>query len=247
MTDATGRKDAERAYPAQLDDSGRAWLRTKPFGGPTRETARHLIDAGYVIQLFGISPDRRLEICEMGCGSGWLSLLLGRAGADVVGIDLSPDMIASANQRREEERLPNVTFIVGDMEEVPSELANRFDRCLFYEALHHSPDAGAALRSARRMLRTGGEVLLVEPNWKHRFEGRAATRRYGVTECGYSSRQLKGLLRAAGFVDIERFHNNRKRLFANGVGDTLAHLAEPLVYRSLAPFWTANWLRARAG
>ena len=192
MTPPPRGKAAERAYPSRLDESGQSWLPPSPSAVRRAKTGRHLIDAGYLIQLLGIAPQPRLEICEMGCGSGWMSLLLGRAGADVVGIDLSPDMIAIANQRRDDEGLPNVTFLVGDMEEVPPKLVDRFDRCLFYEALHHSPDAGAALRSARRMLRTGGQVVLVEPNWKHRFQGRAATRKYGVTECGYSSRQLKG-------------------------------------------------------
>ena len=50
-------------------------------------------------------------------------------------------------------------------------------------------------------------------------------------------------MREAGFKDIRRFHNNRKRLYSNAPGDTAAQLAEPLVYRLLAPFWTQIWLR----
>src|SRR5204863_7906986 len=68
----------------------------------------------------------------------------------------------------------------------------------------------------------------------------------GVTDLGYSPRKLKRLLREAGFTDIRRFHNNRKRLFSNSPLDVAAHLAEPLVYRPLAPFWTPIWLRAAA-
>ncbi len=87
----------------------------------------------------------------------------------------------------------------------------------------------------------------MEPNWKHRFQGREASDAYGTTELGYSSRRLKALLREAGFVDVRRFHNNRKRLYSNAPSSTAAHLVEPLVYRLLAPFWTQIWLRARAG
>ena len=90
-------------------------------------------------------------------------------------------------------------------------------------------------------------MLVAEPNWKQRYQGRGASDEYGTTELGYSSRRLKKLLREAGFKDIRRFHNNRKRLYSNAPGDTAAHLAEPLVYRLLAPFWTQIWLRARAG
>jgi len=63
---------------------------------------------------------------------------------------------------------------------------------------------------------------------------------------GYSPRGLKGLLRQQGFKEIRRFHNTRKRLFSNSPRDTAAHLAEPLVYRLLGPWWTQIWLRARA-
>jgi hypothetical protein len=63
---------------------------------------------------------------------------------------------------------------------------------------------------------------------------------------GYWPRQLKRLLREAGFTDIARFHNNRKRLFSNSPREIAAHVAEPLAYRTLAPFWTQIWLRATA-
>jgi hypothetical protein len=54
------------------------------------------------------------------------------------------------------------------------------------------------------------------------------------------------MLRAAGFTDIRRFHNNRKRLFGNRPREVAAHLAEPLVFRVLGPWWTQIWLRATA-
>ena len=73
-----------------------------------------------------------------------------------------------------------------------------------------------------------------------------ASSEYGTTELGYTSRRLKHHLREAGFVDIRRFHTNRKRLYSNTPNDVLSHFAEPVVYRVLAPFWTQIWLRARA-
>ncbi len=126
------------------------------------------------------------------------------------------------------------------MEEL--DLGRRFDACLLYDALHHSPRADLVFATAHRALKPGGRLLLAEPNWKHRFQGRDASGEYGVTELGYSPRRLKRLLRGAGFTEIRRFHNTRKRLFSNSPGDMAAHVAEPLVYRILAPFWTQIWL-----
>jgi 2-polyprenyl-3-methyl-5-hydroxy-6-metoxy-1,4-benzoquinol methylase len=152
-------------------------------------------------------------------------------------------MIEIARELAAEEGL-EIHYEAADMERL--DLAHRFDSCLLYDALHHSPRADLVFQTAHRALKPGGHLLLAEPNWKHRFQGREAAGTYGVTELGYSPRILKRLLRQAGFVEIERFHNNRKRLFSNRPRQVAAHLVEPLVYRLLAPMWTQIWLRARA-
>jgi len=235
------RKQAEIDYPAAIGEAGRAWLRSKPFANTPRESARLLIDFGYVLQLLDLRPG--MSLCELGCGPGWMTRFAARHGVQAEGYDISPDMIAIARELAEQEGL-DVRFEVADMEQL--DLGRRFDTCLVYQALHHTPRADLVLAAARRALVPDGRLLLSEPNWKHRFDGHQTAAAYGVTDLGYSPRKLKRLLREAGFTDIRRFHNNRKRLFSNSPLDVAAHLAEPLVYRALAPFWTQIWLRATA-
>jgi len=62
------RKQAEIDYPTRVGDEGRAWIRSKPFGHNPRETARFLIDFGYVLQLLDLHAGSSLV--ELGCGSG---------------------------------------------------------------------------------------------------------------------------------------------------------------------------------
>jgi SAM-dependent methyltransferase len=154
---------------------------------------------------------------------------------------------------REQAALEHVdaAYEVGDMEEL--DLGRRFDACLVYEALHHSDRPELVLRSAHRALRPGGRLLLVEPNWAHRFFGREATRIWGTTENGFSTFRLKRLARREGFVDVRRFHSNRRILYAdrpllygNRPLEVAQHLVEPLVYRVFAPFWAQIWIRATA-
>ena len=236
------RKQAEIDYPTRVGDEGRDWIRSKPFRHNPRESARFLIDFGYVLQLLDLHVGTSLV--ELGCGSGWMTRLAARHGVQAEGYDISPEMIAIAREEAAREGL-DVVFEAGDYEQL--DLGRRFDACLIYDALHHSARPELVLAAAKRALKPGGRLLLVEPNWKHRFQGREASDAYGTTELGYSSRRLKALLREAGFVDVRRFHNNRKRLYSNAPSSTAAHLVEPLVYRLLAPFWTQIWLRARAG
>ncbi len=242
------RKLAEVEYPEHLDEEGRTWLRTKPFLGPPEAAARHLLDVSSVVSLLEIAEGRSL--CHLGCGTGWLTLFAARCGATVEGYDISPGMIEIARDNAAEQGL-DATFEVGDYESL--DLERRFDLCLVYEALHHSHRPELVLRTARRALRPGGRLLLVEPNWAHRYFGRDATSRFGTTENGYSTRHLKRALRAEGFVDVRRFHSNRRirfqgrpMLYGNGPVDIAQHLVEPLVYRVFAPFWAQIWLRARA-
>jgi 2-polyprenyl-3-methyl-5-hydroxy-6-metoxy-1,4-benzoquinol methylase len=241
VTGEGARKQAEIDYPRAAGEEGRAWIRSKPFGHDPRETARLLIDFGYVLQLLDLHAGTTL--CELGCGSGWMTRFAARHGVQAEGYDISPEMIEIAREQAEAENL-DVRFEAADMEQL--DLGHRFDACLVYDALHHSPRADLVLTTAHRALKPGGRLLLAEPNWKHRFQGRDAAGEYGVTELGYTPRKLKKLLRDAGFTDVRRFHNNRKRLFSNTPRETAAHLAEPLVYRLLGPFWTQIWLRARA-
>ena len=235
------RKQAEIDYPAAIGEDGRAWLRSKPFGNTPRESARLLVDFGYVLQLLDLREG--MSLCELGCGSGWMTRFAARHGLQAEGYDISPDMIEIARELAREEGL-DARFEAADYEEL--DLGRRFDACLLYDALHHSPRADLVFATAHRALKPGGRLLLAEPNWKHRFQGRDAAGEYGVTELGYTPRRLKQLLRAHCFTEIRRFHNTRKRLYSNAPRDVLEHLAEPLVYRALGPFWTQIWLRARA-
>jgi 2-polyprenyl-3-methyl-5-hydroxy-6-metoxy-1,4-benzoquinol methylase len=235
------RKQAEIDYPRAIGEEGRAWLRSKPFRSTPDETARLLLDFAHVVQLLELQPG--VTFCELGCGPGWISRLATRQGVQCEGYDIAPEMIEIAREVAADEGL-DVRYEVGDMEQL--DLGRRFDTCLLYDALHHSPRADLVLASAHAALKPGGRLLLAEPNWVHRFGGRHASGDYGVTELGYTPRRLKRLLREQGFTGTERFHPVRRGLPGNAPRDVAKHLTGPFVHRALAPVMTQIWLRARA-
>src|SRR5438874_5131913 len=109
MPDA--RKQAEIDYPQAIGESGRAWLRSKPFGNEPRESARLLIDFGYVLQLLDLRAG--MSLCELGCGSGWMTRFAARHGLHAEGYDISPEMIEIARELAAEEGL-DVHYETGD-------------------------------------------------------------------------------------------------------------------------------------
>ena len=58
-------------------------------------------------------------VLELGCGTGRISLPLGRAGVPLVGIDRSVPMLARARQRVRRSRLDNVQLVRGDIRTLP--------------------------------------------------------------------------------------------------------------------------------
>ena len=74
------------------------------FGGPARGAAAVLLDA---LRRRGVTSGR---VVDLACGSGILSERLSDAAFDVLGIDLSPDMLALARRRA-----PKATFVEGSL------------------------------------------------------------------------------------------------------------------------------------
>ena len=105
------RKQAEIDYPAAIGEAGRVWLRSKPFGNTPRESARLLVDFGYIVQLLDLREG--MSLCELGCGSGWMTRFAARHGLQAEGYDISPDMIEIARELAAEEGL-DVHFEAAD-------------------------------------------------------------------------------------------------------------------------------------
>lgn len=99
------------------------------------------------------------RILDAGCGAGPLAIELAHRGADVLGVDLSPQMVEHANEALPEIRSGgSVTLIAGDML-APEHGA--FDAVVSMDALiHYSADdagkaiAGLAQRTSRKMVFT---------------------------------------------------------------------------------------------
>jgi len=99
-------------------------------------------------------PLSGLKILDVGCGTGILCEPLARLGADVVGIDASPEMINFAKQRQEtalaDSNLDDIksieflnTTIEGLRESLPN-LGNTFDLVVSSEVIEHIDDSQKA-------------------------------------------------------------------------------------------------------
>ena len=104
------------------------------------------------------------RILDGGCGSGRLSFVLEKLGADdVVGIDVSGFAIETAERYREHLDVDRVSFRQGSLLDLPFD-DHSFDLVFSMGVLHHTPDWKKGLAELIRVLKPGGDGLLMYLN-----------------------------------------------------------------------------------
>jgi 2-polyprenyl-3-methyl-5-hydroxy-6-metoxy-1,4-benzoquinol methylase len=100
-----------------------------------------------------------MTVLELGCGTGSLTRELARSGADVVAIDVSPDLLEIAKTNCS---APNVRYQIQNAYSLSYSEAV-FDSVVGSSILHHV-EIKEALRDVYRVLKPAGSIYFTEPN-----------------------------------------------------------------------------------
>jgi ubiquinone/menaquinone biosynthesis C-methylase UbiE len=143
------------------------------------------------------------RVLDLGCGEGDFAAAAAEAGAgEVLGVDVSGVAVQRARRRHPELRFERFKDVL------PAPDAS-FDLVWCSEVLEHVVDTAALLSEARRVLRTGGFLLVTTPShglgrraalafrgWERHFDPQGPDLRF------YTARSLRDLLRDFGFEDL---------------------------------------------
>jgi SAM-dependent methyltransferase len=147
------------------------------------------------------------RVLDAGCGEGWFAAALARAGAEVVALDAAAEAV-----RRTLARHPGLDARVADCEAGLPLADASFDAVWAGETIEHVADTAGCLSELRRVLRSGGSLLLSTPGhgpltrlrlglargaFEARFDPRADHLRF------YTRRSLYDLLADFRFEDVE--------------------------------------------
>jgi trans-aconitate 2-methyltransferase len=99
-----------------------------------------------------LKPQAGERILDLGCGPGQLTKKIAESGAEVVGLDASPEMIGQARQN-----YPELRFVLQDAAAMNYE--SEFDAVFSNAALHWMLDPVAVVRGVSRALKTGGRFV----------------------------------------------------------------------------------------
>jgi ubiquinone/menaquinone biosynthesis C-methylase UbiE/DNA-binding transcriptional ArsR family regulator len=140
-----------------------------------------------------------VTIADLGAGEGSFALLLAQRAVRVIAVDSSARMIEVGREEALRNRIANVEFRLGDMEEIPIG-AGEVDLVWISQSLHHALHPERALQEAARILAPGGRVVILDLA-RHRFE--EARELYADEWLGFSESDLESMLAHAGFTAIE--------------------------------------------
>lgn len=148
------------------------------------------------------------KVLDIGCASGISAVLLGLRGGDVVGIDISPELIKQAKDLSKNIDV-NVEFTVGDAENLKF-TDGSIDIVFFGGVIHHFPQKIKLINECFRVLKKGGKFLAIEPNCNdffQRLNWKIARKRklLSVNEDLINPLRLKNLLDNNGFKIIQLF------------------------------------------
>ena len=130
--------------------AGRYDLATRVLsGGVDRRWRKRVVD------LAGGRLEGR-DALDVACGTGDLAAALSRAGADVVGVDFTFEMVARAPEKD-----PSVTWLQGDGLRLPV-ASTSFDLATIAFGLRNVEDRRVAMREMLRVLRPGGRAIVLE-------------------------------------------------------------------------------------
>src|SRR5436190_18459317 len=103
-----------------------------------------------LVELLAPKPGER--ILDLGCGTGHLTAAIAEAGASVVGLDQSPEMLEQARSA-----YPNLEFVLGDARKFSFE--DSFDGVFSNAVLHWVRSPEAVIRCVRDALKPGGRFV----------------------------------------------------------------------------------------
>ncbi|MGA2114921.1 MAG: metalloregulator ArsR/SmtB family transcription factor [Bryobacteraceae bacterium] len=140
-----------------------------------------------------------MVIADLGAGEGTISQLMAQRAKRVIAIDNSEKMVEFGSEIARKHGIANLEYRLGDLEDVPIRTGT-VDLAFFSQALHHARHPERAAAEARRILKPGGRVAVLDLN-RHHFE--QARELYADLWLGFTELEMERCLKTAGFRNVE--------------------------------------------
>ena len=141
----------------------------------------------------------RITIADLGAGEGMISQLLAERARKIYCIDSSKSMVRVGKKLAKKNNLLNLSYKQGDIENVPLAKGS-VDLALMSQSLHHAHRPEKALSEAFRILRKGGQLVVLDLK-EHQFS--KARQLYGDQWLGFPENELYRMIKSVGFRKVK--------------------------------------------
>ena len=153
-----------------------------------------------------VAPKRSDKVLDIATGNGFLAFELADRVSEVIGCDITRDMIDTAEVIRDERKLNNVTFKMMDAESLGFD-DGFFDIVSCRFAFHHFTNPGKVMSEMVRVCKNGGTIVLVdglssEDAVKSKYHNEIEQIRDPSHVRRYPQSELEGMFRDAGLKII---------------------------------------------
>jgi len=111
----------------------------------------------YILDQINNRKIKNLKILDVGCGGGVICEPLARLGAEVTGIDFSPNNIKAAILHSKKNKL-KINYICKDVEK--SRIDEKFDIIIMFEVLEHLDNWKKTIKNIKKNLNKNGIVII---------------------------------------------------------------------------------------
>ncbi len=153
----------------------------------------------------GVQMKAGMRVLEVGCGTGLFTEMFSRTGAQILAVDISPELLAKARARGLPE--DKVRFMEKPFEDC--DVDGPFDAIIGSSVLHHL-DVKAALSRIYTLLKPGGIMSFAEPNMlnpqvfaERKFRSLPCFWYVSPDETAFVRWSFRTLLLKAGFEKVE--------------------------------------------
>lgn len=108
-----------------------------------------------------MQPSSKDDILEVAAGTCICARAIAPMSGHIICLDMTPAMLSVGREAAKEEKINNISFVLGDVAELPF-LDNSFDIVFSRLAFHHFPDIEQPFSEMERVLKPDGKLIIID-------------------------------------------------------------------------------------